>query len=141
MLPPPRMEGTVQIADGRHVGYAEYGPPGGTPVLWFHGSPGARRQIPPAARIAANEMNVRLVSVERPGVGASTRYLHRSIAGYADDIADFTARIGIERFAVVALSGGGPYALGCAHQLPEQVTAAAVLGGVAPTCGPDAPDG
>jgi pimeloyl-ACP methyl ester carboxylesterase len=135
------MEGTVEIADGRHVGYAEYGPPRGTPVLWFHGTPGARRQIPPVARIAANAMNVRLISVERPGVGASTRYLHRSVKHYADDIADFTARVGVEQFAVVALSGGGPYALACAHQLPEQVTAAAVLGGVAPTCGDDAADG
>ena len=26
---------------------AEYGDPDGDPVLWFHGTPGARKQIPP----------------------------------------------------------------------------------------------
>jgi pimeloyl-ACP methyl ester carboxylesterase len=141
MLPPPRLEGTVTLVDGRRVGYAEYGPPDGRPVLWFHGSPGARRQIPPVARIAADERDVRLIAIERPGVGASTPYLHRNIANYADDVEDFTQRMGIDRFGVVALSGGGPYALACAYRLPNRVVAAAILGGVAPTSGPDAPDG
>jgi pimeloyl-ACP methyl ester carboxylesterase len=141
MLPPPRLEGTVALVDGRRVGYAEYGPPAGRPVLWFHGSPGARRQVPPVARIAADERNVRLIAVERPGVGASTPYVHRAIVDYADDIEDFTARLGIDRFGIVALSGGGPYALACAYRLADRVAAVAVLGGVAPTSGPDAPEG
>jgi pimeloyl-ACP methyl ester carboxylesterase len=141
MLTAPRLEGTVQLVDGRRVGYAEYGPPHGRPVLWFHGSPGARRQVPPAARRAAYEMNVRIVSVERPGVGASTPHLHHSILSYADDIEDFTTRLGIEKFGIIALSGGGPYALACAYRLPDAVIGAAVLGCVAPTSGSDAPGG
>jgi pimeloyl-ACP methyl ester carboxylesterase len=141
MLQPPRLEGTVHLHDGRRVGYAEYGPASGRPVLWFHGTPGARGQIPEVARIAANELDVRLIAVERPGVGFSTPHLHRTIGGYANDIADFTNRLGIERFGVVALSGGGPYALACARFLADRVVAAAVLGGVAPTRGPDAADG
>jgi pimeloyl-ACP methyl ester carboxylesterase len=141
VLAPPRLEGIVILRDGRHLGYAEYGPPEGRPVLWFHGTPGARRQIPPVARAAADNRNVRLICVERPGVGASTRYLHRAVVNYADDIEDFTTRLGIDWFGVVALSGGGPYALACAYRLREKVAAAAVLGGVAPTVGPDAADG
>jgi pimeloyl-ACP methyl ester carboxylesterase len=141
VLPPPRLEGTVTLTDGRRVGYAEYGPPNGRPILWFHGSPGARRQIPPVARLAADSRNVRLIAVERPGVGASTRHLHRNILGYADDIEDFTNRLGIEWFGIIALSGGGPYALACAYRLGDRVAAAAVLGGVAPSCGPEAADG
>jgi len=141
VVPTPRMEGTVELVDGRRVGYAEYGPPHGRPILWFHGTPGARRQVPPVARRAAYELNVRIISVERPGVGASTRHLHRSILAYADDIDDFTTRLGIEEFGIIGLSGGGPYALGCAYALGEHVVAVAVLGGVAPTCGPDAPGG
>ncbi|MCU1429336.1 MAG: Alpha/beta hydrolase [Actinomycetia bacterium] len=141
MTLPPRFEGTVELPDRRRVGYAEYGPPDGRPILWFHGSPGGRGQIPPVARIAANEMNVRLISLERPGVGASSAYLHRRIADYAQDVRDFTDRLDIERFGIVALSGGGPYALACAHELPDRVVAAAVLGGVAPTRGAEAPGG
>jgi pimeloyl-ACP methyl ester carboxylesterase len=131
----------VQLHDGRRVGYAEYGPPGGRPVLWFHGTPGARRQIPPVARLAANELDVRLIAVERPGVGASTPFLHRAIGDYANDVADFTNRLGIDRFGIVALSGGGPYALACARHLADRVVAVALLRGVAPTCGPDAAPG
>jgi pimeloyl-ACP methyl ester carboxylesterase len=141
VLSPPRLEGTVRLRDGRRIGYAEYGPVDGRPVLWFHGSPGARRQIPPVARVAAHEMHVRLIAIERPGVGLSTAYLHHAIVDYAADIDDFTDRLGVKRFGIVALSGGGPYALACAHELPEKVVAAAILGGVAPSRGPDAADG
>jgi len=40
--------------------------------------------------------------------------------------------------AVVGLSGGGPYTLGCAAAMPDRVVTAGVIGGVAPTVGPDA---
>jgi pimeloyl-ACP methyl ester carboxylesterase len=40
--------------------------------------------------------------------------------------------------AVAGLSGGAPYTLACAAALPGRVVAAGVLGGVAPTRGPDA---
>src|SRR6266550_2362194 len=49
--------------------------------------------------------------------------------------------IGVERFALVGLSGGGAYVLAAAHALPDRVAAAGVLGGVAPTRGEDAPPG
>ena len=50
---PPRAEGSIPLPDGRVLGFAEYGDPDGRLVLWFHGLPGGRRQIPPAARVAA----------------------------------------------------------------------------------------
>jgi pimeloyl-ACP methyl ester carboxylesterase len=43
--------------------------------------------------------------------------------------------------AVIGLSGGGPYTLGCAAAMPDRVVVAGVLGGVAPTVGPDAISG
>ena len=68
-LRPPRFEGTVVLEDDRHLGYAEYGPATGRAMLWFHGTPGARRQIPPEAHEAAHARDVRLIAVERPGIG------------------------------------------------------------------------
>ena len=79
----PRVEGTVTLHDGRRIGFAEYGPPSGRPVLWFHGTPGARRQVPPTARTAADELGVRIVALERPGVGASSPHAYDSIVDYA----------------------------------------------------------
>ncbi|MGC2344097.1 MAG: alpha/beta hydrolase, partial [Mycobacterium sp.] len=42
----PRAEGRFYLPEGRRIGYAEYGDPSGAVVLWFHGTPGARRQFP-----------------------------------------------------------------------------------------------
>lgn len=141
LLAPPRLEGTITLRHGRRLGYAEYGPPSGRPVLWFHGSPGARGQIPPVARIAAGELGVRLLSIERPGIGHSTPHLYPAVVNFADDVADFADRLGLDRFGIVALSGGGPYLLACAFRMPERVGAGALLGSVAPTVGVDAADG
>jgi pimeloyl-ACP methyl ester carboxylesterase len=135
------MEGTVELSDGRSIGVAEYGDPLGEVIFWFHGTPGGRRQIPPRARDIASERGVRLIGVERPGVGRSTPHLHRSVAEGAHDIESVADRLNIERFGVIGLSGGGPYALACAHEFPERVVAGAVLGGVAPSCGEEAVSG
>jgi len=140
-LQPPRFEGSVELPDGRRLGFAEYGPSRGRQVLWLHGTPGARRQIPPSARRFANARDVRIIAVERPGVGRSTAHLHANVRGMANDVAVLADALEIERFAMIGLSGGGPYVLACAHDMPGRVVAAAVLGGVAPSVGPDAARG
>lgn len=137
----PRVDGSIRLRDGRAIGFAEYGSPLGVPVLWFHGTPGGRHQIPPAARLAAAESGVRLLSLERPGVGTSTRHVYPSILGWADDVEEVTSLLGLRRFALIGLSGGGPYVLACAHRLSDRVVAGAVLGGVAPSSGEDAVPG
>jgi pimeloyl-ACP methyl ester carboxylesterase len=140
-LAPPRFEGALRLPGGRRLGYAEFGPAAGRPLLWFHGTPGARRQIAPRARELAHEEGVRIVSVERPGVGESTPHVYGALVDYARDIERLCDALGIGCFGVAGLSGGGPYALACAHELPARVVAAAVLGGVAPAVGPDAAAG
>ena len=140
-LVPPRIEGTVTLPDGRRLGFAEFGPARGRPVFWFHGTPGARRQIPNAARVAAHARGVRLIGIDRPGVGSSTPHLYDRILDWADDFAVVADRLGVEESGLIGMSGGGPYALACCAALPDRITAAAVLGGVAPTKGPDALDG
>jgi pimeloyl-ACP methyl ester carboxylesterase len=138
---PPRLEGSVVLPDKRRLGYAEFGVPKGRPVFWFHGTPGARRQIPPEAREAALERHVRLIGIDRPGVGDSTAHLYPSLQSWARDIGVAADRLGIERFGLIGLSGGGPYVLACAHAMPDRVVAGAVLGGVAPARGREAAPG
>ena len=140
-IPPPRVEGTIPLPDGRELGYAEFGEPFSPLVLWFHGSPGARRQVPPVARRAAEKRGLRIVCVERPGIGASTEHFYREIREWADDVAVVADYLGHERFLVVGLSGGGPYALATGHELPDRVVAIGILGGLVPTCGEEAAAG
>ncbi|MGV9712497.1 alpha/beta fold hydrolase [Gordonia sp. NPDC003424] len=137
----PKVEGVVAMDDGRLIGFAEFGVATGRAIFWLHGTPGARRQIPTEARAFAGENNLRIVGLDRPGVGSSTKHRYGSVSEFAQDFEVVADALGIDEFAVIGLSGGGPYALGVAHALPDRVVAAGVLGGVAPTEGPDAMPG
>lgn len=136
----PRAEGRFHLPDGRRIGYAEYGDPNGPVVLWFHGTPGGRRQFPLVGRRAAEVLGLRVVLIERPGSGLSDPHVYESVSDFATDMAHVADALGAERLGVVGLSGGGPYALSCAgtDALAGRVVAVAVLGGVTPSVGPDA---
>jgi pimeloyl-ACP methyl ester carboxylesterase len=75
---------------------------------------------------------VRLISFDRPGYGESERKAGRQVADVSADVLAIAAAYELDRFAVVGRSGGGPYALACAALLPDRVTRAAVLVGLAP---------
>jgi pimeloyl-ACP methyl ester carboxylesterase len=137
-LTSPRVEGTVEVREGRKISFAEFGQARGRTVVWLHGTPGARRQIPEAARVAAAEMGVCILGIDRPGVGLSTPHLYGSILDFAADLEIVLDQLGIGQVAVIGMSGGGPYALAASRWLGERVTAVGVLGGVVPTRGPDA---
>jgi pimeloyl-ACP methyl ester carboxylesterase len=134
----PRLEGNVAVDDGRQIGFAEFGDPRGRAVFWLHGTPGARRQIPIEARFYAEQRNIRLIGIDRPGIGSSTPHQYADVLAFAADLGIIADTLGIDQMAIIGLSGGGPYALACAAAMPERVVVAGVLGGVAPTVGPDA---
>lgn len=131
----PRVEGTVTVAAGRRYGFAEFGPADGRPIVWMHGTPGARRQIPEDARVAAAELGLRIVGIDRPGVGASSAHLHDGLLDVAAEIGEVSEQLGLHRFAMIGLSGGGPYVLACCALFPDRVAVAGILGGMAPTEG------
>jgi pimeloyl-ACP methyl ester carboxylesterase len=138
---PPRFEGTIPLHDGRRLGYAEFGDPGGPLVLWFHGMPGARRQFAPSGRLAAERLGLRVISVERPGVGDSSDHMYRRLSDWAVDMGEVADYFGADRFMVAGLSAGGPYALACGHELPDRVVAVGLLGSLVPTSGEEATAG
>lgn len=134
----PRVEGTVSVGDGRRLGFASFGTPHGRVVFWLHGTPGARRQIPIEARAYAEEHDLRIIGIDRPGIGWSTAHVYDDVLGWTEDLALVADTLGVEDFHTIGLSGGGPYALAAAAAFPERVRSVAVLGGVAPTVGEDA---
>jgi len=137
----PKLEGNIAVGRDRQIGFAEFGDPQGRPVFWLHGTPGARRQIPAEARAYAELNHIRLIGIDRPGIGSSTPYQYGSVGAFADDLRVIADTMGIDRMAVVGLSGGGPYTLAAAAAMPDRVLTVGVLGGVAPTVGPDAISG
>jgi pimeloyl-ACP methyl ester carboxylesterase len=121
----------LRLRDGRTLGYAQYGAPDGKPVFVFHGSPGSRLQVR-AAHAPALARGIRIIAPDRPGVGLSTRLPGRRIADWANDVRELANALGIARFAVIGISGGGPYVAACAWGLPERITRAGIISGVAP---------
>ena len=122
---------TLRLSDGRTLGYAQYGAPGGRPVFVFHGSPGSRVQVR-AAHEPALARGIRIIAPDRPGLGLSTRLPGRQIADWPNDVRALADALGIARFAVIGISGGGPYVAACAWRLPERITRAGIISGVGP---------
>ena len=128
---------THELPDGRSLAWCEYGIPGGAPVFYFHGIPGSRID----ARLTADAVaaaGLRLIAPDRPGFGRSTPEAgKRSYAGWAADIESLAKMLGFDRFAIVAYSSGGPYALAAGIALGERVTRVAIVSGVATSEMPD----
>ncbi len=124
-------QGRVKLKDGRFLGYAEYGDGTGRPVLYFPGTPSSRLLHPPEGPTAS--LGARLIVVERPGFGHSDFQKGRQLLDWPKDVSEFADVLGIDRFPVVGISAGGPYAAACAYKIPERVTKAAIVSGVGPT--------
>lgn len=127
-------EHRIRLADGRTLACLELGHPGGAPVLYVHGYPGSRLE----ARLAADpaeRLGLRLLAPDRPGFGESSFQPGRTLSAWSGDVIQLADRLALERFAVVGVSGGGPYALACAAHIPERLGPVALVGALGPlTC-------
>jgi pimeloyl-ACP methyl ester carboxylesterase len=131
---------TVQLADGRALGYLEVGDPEGRPVFYFHGGPGSRLEGLLFEELS-QQLGIRLIATERPGYGLSDYQEDRTYLDWPDDIAQLADHLGIDRFAVLGWSTGGPYAAAVAHAIPERLTVAAIVAGEGPYTSDDYPEG
>jgi pimeloyl-ACP methyl ester carboxylesterase len=135
-----RIGTTVPRPDGRAIGYAEFGAPAGTPVVSVHGYGDSRITRHPDDSLAAS-LNVRLIALDRPGIGLSDYRPARSVLEWADDVGILADHLNLGRFAVLGWSGGGPHALACAYRLADRLTAVGVVAGFAPFDRPRATEG
>lgn len=104
---------TVTTRDGRTLACLEVGDPAGPLVLHNHGGPSSRLEARLFAEVAAKN-GLRLVCVDRPGIGRSTHQKERSYAGWADDLVAIADASGARTFGVTGWSEGGPWALAAA---------------------------
>ncbi|MEM0129257.1 MAG: alpha/beta hydrolase [Thermoplasmata archaeon] len=132
-MPPDRSERTELVAtpDGRRLAVHEAGAPRGRPVFVLHGTPGSGLLYPPWIDDAARR-GLRLIAYDRPGYGGSTPRPGRTVADAADDVRSIADALGIDRFAVWGISGGGPHALACGARCPGRAIAVASLAAPAP---------
>jgi pimeloyl-ACP methyl ester carboxylesterase len=129
-MPAPK-DHTVMLPDGRHLRVLECGDPAGKPMLYFHGFPGSRLEVLFADQ-AAKQAGIRLVGVDRPGYGRSSRRFFRKLTDWSEDVRRLAGKLGFERFDVLGVSGGGPYAAACAASLSDRLQTAGIVCGLGP---------
>jgi pimeloyl-ACP methyl ester carboxylesterase len=120
----------LRLADGRALGYAEWGDPDGRAVLELHGNPGGRLLLWDEEVLRSS--GVRWITVDRPAVGISDPLPGRGVAAWALDVAALADALELDRFAVVGFSVGGAYAAACAHELGDRVSAVALVAAIVP---------
>ena len=123
--------GRLRLADGRQLGWAEFGAGNGTPLLYCHGTPGCRLEAGLAATAAAR-LGLRLIAADRPGFGLSTPAPGRELNDVARDLEELCDHLGLERLLLLGVSGGAPFACASAYRLGPRVTALGLVAPVGP---------
>ncbi|MDQ2919146.1 MAG: alpha/beta hydrolase, partial [Verrucomicrobiota bacterium] len=121
----------VKLKGGGHLAYDEYGDARGVPVIFCHGWPSSRCMAQLTDE-AAQRVGVRIISPDRPGINGSSFASERTLLHWPDVLREFVAQLAIDKFRMLAISGGAPYAYVAGLKMPEQVEAIAIASGVPP---------
>ena len=111
------------LPDGRRARFIDEGEPSWRAVVFFGGactSVGAF-SLTEFLRTSRELLRLRVVSVERNGFGATPFDPSLGYAAAVDDVIAVLGALRIERFAVVAFSGGAPIGAALAARVPERV--------------------
>lgn len=123
----------LNLPNDRKVAYAEFGSPSSqTTLFYFHGFPSCHVEAL-GFQPTALKHNVRIISITRPGYGQSTDVPNRTLLDWPDDVLNLADHLKVQRFGVMGVSGGGPYAFACLKKIPpERLIAAGIVCGMYP---------
>jgi pimeloyl-ACP methyl ester carboxylesterase len=129
-----RMQGernTFRRESGATVAFSEYGDPRGAPVIFCHGWPSSRTMAELADE-AAGQLGLRIISPDRPGIRDSKFDPNRTLLDWPPLLYELAGHLQIDKFKILAISGGAPYAYVAGRMMPERVEAIAVVSGAPP---------
>jgi pimeloyl-ACP methyl ester carboxylesterase len=121
----------ISLADGGSIAVSEYGVATGEPIFFFHGWPSSRTMAQ-LTDAAARDLNLRIISPDRPGIRDSSFQRNRKLLDWPPLLRELADKMEIDRFKIIGISGGAPYTLASAWALPERVKAVAVVSGAPP---------
>jgi len=124
-------EDLVRLKNGAVIAFEQYGDASGVPVIFCHGWPSSRTM----ARLtdeAARDLGIRIISPDRPGISGSSLQPNRKLSDWPQVVERLANHLGIEKFRMLAISGGAPYAYATARAMPERVLAIAIISGAVP---------
>ena len=130
------------MSDDRELSYMEYGPSDGIPVFYFHGFPGSHKEIHlfNCAELA-EKLKLRIIAINRPGYGDSDSQPDRSLSDWPVDVVALADYLGIEKFSILGVSGGAPFALSCAYAIPDRIEQLVIVSGMGPADAPESRKG
>lgn len=130
----------IRLTDGLRMAYDLYGHTDGRPIFYCHGFPACRREAG-LTEAVATRLGIRIIAPDRPGFGRSDFQPNRTLLDWPANLSALANALGVERFAVLGVSGGGPYALACAVALASRLTCIGIVGGLGPLDQPGASAG
>jgi len=133
-IPAPLANGELfTLSNGQSLYYAIYGDSEATATIFFHhGLPGSRLEASILSE-PARRHRLRIISVDRPGMGRSTFQPGYRLLDWPAMLLALTHHLQVDRFAVFGVSGGAPYAFACLHEIPKaQCVGGGILAGVYP---------
>lgn len=127
----PQHAEVLRLPGGRQLGFATFGDPEGYPVLCWHGAPACRLMFKVASETAARH-TLKLIAFDRPASGLTTPNPNPTLQARIHDAAALVAALKLNRFALLGVSGGGPYASVMAAQGGDRISALALVSPVGP---------
>jgi len=122
---------TMTLDDGRILGYAQSGDANGIPLFLLHGLNSSRLEVCIAEK-AMSKAGIRCIGIDRPGIGLSSFQKNRTVLDFVDDVEALAEHLNIEKFLLIGVSAGTPYALACSYKIPHKIIACGIISGVAP---------
>lgn len=126
------------LRDGRYLGYREFGDPAGKPVIALHGTPGSRFKYA-SSHGDGQQSSLRLIAVDRWGYGLSSSKADAQLTDLGHDLTQLADHLRLDRFQIIAVSGGAPFAVAAASVLRSRVCALALVSPVGAFAEPHVP--
>jgi pimeloyl-ACP methyl ester carboxylesterase len=133
---PAHLRDNLRLSDGRRLVFVVTGPEDGIPVVYCHGAIGTPLGPSVDLESMTYDLGVRHIAVSRPGIGGSDPSPGRTVLDFAADLRQLADALALERFAVVGVSAGGPYALAVGRELADRLTGLAVCSSLSSLCRP-----
>lgn len=133
---------SAEVASGRRVQFIDEGRHTGLPLIFLGGAGTTVRafRLMEFARTFREQLGIRVVSVERNGLGQTGFDSAVGFKEYAEDVWSLLDHLDIGPASIVAVSGGGPYAAHLAAACPERVRSLHLACGYAESVGTDGLD-
>lgn len=122
-------------ASSSGVSFTRRGVKDGHPVVFLHGWPSSNRE-----QFASDELLQSLhldwFSPNRPGYGETAWRHDHGLLDWPAHLSAWAEEQRLSRFHLVGYSGGGPFAMACAHQIPQRLLSLTLVSSLAPQNGP-----